>query len=180
MVLTPMLVLTLGLAGGDIVVDAKGSDSALGTPQQPVATLSKAVDLARKSHAKRILVRDGSYYVDSSLMLDSRDNGLTIEATPNSHPWIIGGKLIPQTSVKPCTDQSILNRIIDKDARQSVREIDLRQIGVQSLDPVQPRGFPHPPAAAPEELFFGTRAGTLARWPNTSFAKIQSVTEPGT
>lgn len=174
-----MLALTLGMISGDIFVAPNGSDSAPGTAQQPVATLAKAVDQARIVHAKRIIVRTGAYYLNSSIELDSRDNGLTIEAAPNSHPWIIGGKLIPENAIQSCHDATILNRIIDKDARQSVREIDLRQIGIQGLDPVHPRGFPHAPDAAPEELFFGSQAGILARWPNTGFAKIQSVIEPG-
>jgi hypothetical protein len=92
---------------------------------------------------------------------------------------ILGGIEIPPSSVHPCTDDSVLGRIIDESVRPSIKEVDLGAIGITHLDPIQPRGFGRPPGPAPEELFLNYRAGILARWPNKGYAKIGKVTEPG-
>ena len=60
----------------------------------PVATLSRAVELAREHTGScRIVVGGGAYY-DVSIRLDERDSGLTIEAAEGETPVLYGGRRI--------------------------------------------------------------------------------------
>ena len=77
-------------------------------------------------------------------------------------------------------DPAITARIISTDARQHVRQIDLHAFGLTKLDPILPRGFPHPVRPPPPELFCDGKPMTLARWPNDGFVKTGPTIGPGT
>jgi len=65
-------------APSTVFVDASAAPGGDGSPQRPAATLAQAVELARRQHAKHITLAPGNYF-DTSVTLDDRDNGLTIE-----------------------------------------------------------------------------------------------------
>jgi len=68
-----------------------GDDAAPGSADRPVATLHRALMLARAPQGpRRILVRGGDYY-DVSVQLGPVDAGLTIEAAPGERPVLYGG-----------------------------------------------------------------------------------------
>ncbi|MBD3182720.1 hypothetical protein GF312_10530 [Candidatus Poribacteria bacterium] len=59
--------------------------------------LQTAVNEARKigvSSPRRIVVKDGEYFLDKPVMLDNRDNGLVIEADSDAEPVFYGGREI--------------------------------------------------------------------------------------
>ncbi len=172
-------VLFAPLAQTDVVVSPQGLDTNPGTPARPVASLEEARDIARRNQIHRIVLRDGRYRLRDSFELDGRDSGLTLLAAPGAHPLLVGGIDIPVAAIQDCKDPAVLNRIIDPLARRVVKEVDLKALGIQHLDPIQDRGFPHSPSASPEELFFFSRPGTLARWPNYGYAKVGKVIDPG-
>jgi hypothetical protein len=163
----------------EIVVSTTGSDSNPGTERLPIASLSAARDRARAAGIHAIVVRSGIYRLSRSLKLDEHDSGLTIRADRGARPQISGGIQIPISAVKPCSDNAALNRIIDADARASVVQVDLAALGIKTIPPIQPRGFPHSGITGPIELFSGDTPMTLARWPNQGYAKVGKVTEAG-
>lgn len=66
-----------------------------GSPQRPVATLKKGIDLTR-SHGdvkRRILVGDG-VYLDTHVQLAPGDSGLSIVADKDAQPAFYGGTCI--------------------------------------------------------------------------------------
>jgi hypothetical protein len=73
-----------------------GNDTNAGTKEKPLATLEAARDAARKADAgsRRIVVMPGEYFLAQPLVLDARDNGLTIEAEPAGKATLYGGKLV--------------------------------------------------------------------------------------
>ena len=82
--------------GADIYVSTHGDDSHTGAKDQPVATLTAARDGARKAGAgpHRIVVLPGDYFLEKTLELDTRDNGLTIEASATNSVVMYGGRLV--------------------------------------------------------------------------------------
>ena len=81
--------------GTTYYVDAsKGKDSNPGTMQSPFQTIEKALSASRSSSAATIILREGTFYLTNTLMLDHRDSGLTIQNFQNEEVWISGGKPI--------------------------------------------------------------------------------------
>lgn len=163
----------------EVYVSPEGSDRNAGTAQKPMATLDGARDRARATKCHLILVKAGEYRLTHSLTLDSHDDGLLIQPVKGARPKLLGGVPIPPSSVKPCSDQAILARIIEPPLRGTVKWVDLRRLGLGSVGPIQPRGFSQPPRPAPTELFADGSPMTLARWPNKGYTKVGTVTEPG-
>lgn len=81
------------VTGKTFIVAPSGSDSNQGTMTQPMATLEAARDAARKAKPgnHRIIVMAGEYYLAKPFELDSRDNGLTIEAETSGTVVLYGG-----------------------------------------------------------------------------------------
>ncbi len=77
-------------------VAPNGTDTDLGTKERPLATLEAARGVARKAGAgpHRIVVMPGEYFLAKPLELDSRDNGLTIEAEARGKATLYGGALV--------------------------------------------------------------------------------------
>ncbi len=82
--------------GATFVVAPDGNDGNPGTPEHPLATLEAARDAAREAGAgpRRIVVRPGEYFLTKTFELDSRDNGLTIEAAEGGNATFYGGVLV--------------------------------------------------------------------------------------
>jgi len=66
-------------SAADFHVAPKGNDTNAGTEEKPLAALEAARDAARKAGAgpHRIVVMTGDYFLEKTLELDARDNGLT-------------------------------------------------------------------------------------------------------
>ena len=73
-----------------------GKDSNPGTREQPMKTFEAARDAARDMEAAnhRIVILPGEYFLTKPFELDSRDNGLTIEAEQTGTVIINGGSLV--------------------------------------------------------------------------------------
>jgi len=89
----------------DIYVSAYGNDGWTGSLSEPngsktdgpLTTLKAAVEAARRLEAgaeKRIVLRQGDYYLDEPIVLDSRDSGLTIETAPKENATLHGGRIL--------------------------------------------------------------------------------------
>ncbi len=76
-----------------IYVSPSGNDAGAGTQSSPVLTLSHALDLARSSASKKIVLRGGKYY-GVGITLDQRDQGLQITNYQGETPILYGGKLV--------------------------------------------------------------------------------------
>jgi len=84
-------------SGVTLHVSPGGSDVGSGSEGQPLATLERARDVARKAESgkpPRIVVHSGSYYLASPLVLDSSDAGLVVEAATGDRAVLYGGRRI--------------------------------------------------------------------------------------
>lgn len=180
------------LAATDLYVAPNGRDNWSGrspalnaaSEDGPLATLEAARDTVRRlrqsgklSDGVTIWIRGGDYYRDTTFQLTSDDSGtpsapIVYRAYRSEKPRLIGGKQIP--AWKPVTDPAILERL-SENARFHVQQADLKALGLADFGMQTRRGFVGSPAPPPMELFFDARPMTLARWPNTGWARITSA-----
>lgn len=107
LILSAMLIIGISIgaccAETTFYVSPSGRDTSNGTFRAPFRTLGKAVQSARvhKSGGKtaRIVLRQGIYYPESTVALDARDSGLTIEGMKRENVVVSGGRVV--TGWKP-------------------------------------------------------------------------------
>lgn len=77
-------------------VAPNGQDANPGTREQPFKTLAAARDAAREAEGgpHRVVMTPGEYFLTETFDLDSRDNGLTIEAEESGKVTVYGGTLV--------------------------------------------------------------------------------------
>lgn len=187
-----------------IFVALDGNDSNSGTEKEPLATLTAARDMIRElknqnklaSGGAVVYIREGEYSFQEGLKLTKEDSG-TKEAPivyrnyPGEEVKFVGGANIPVDKFTKVTDESVLERIVDKNARSRIVCVDMFALGYTSLPELpwpgsysyykpmpQITGKTSPEAWAPELIIDGT-AMTVARYPNEDYLYIESVIEPG-
>lgn len=174
-----MLAWVACIAVDAIYVSSKGTDSAPGASSRPVATLARAVALARRSGAHRIVVRSGEYRLPATLDLTDADSGLTIEAAPGAPPLLTGSVRVPDAAWHRVVDADVQRRATELNPKAVVWEFSVANVPGATLTPFVPFGFSRPVAAGPSELFAQGQPLTLARWPNADFTKIKAIRELG-
>lgn len=165
-------------AQNEVIVSPNGSDRNPGTARLPIGSLNVARDRARAIGCHVIVVRAGRYRLYDSLKLDSHDSGLTIRAV-GGRAIVTGGIEVPKVAIESSLNESILDRVIDINARKAILKVDLGKLGITKVPAVEARGFPHSGIVGPMELFAGDTPMTIARWPNAGFAKVGKVDESG-
>ena len=80
--------------GKKIYVDpVRGSDDGRGDVKQPLRSLKAALLDSRKTMEPAVIIlRGGLYQLDSTLVLDNRDSGLSIINFPHEEPVLSGGR----------------------------------------------------------------------------------------
>jgi hypothetical protein len=161
-------------------VAANGSDSADGSKYRPFRTLKRACDAVRNFKESnggmlpkggvRILIGGGSYLIQETFTLTSRDSGtkeapVIYQAKPNQMPIFHGGIRIK--AWKPISDDKTRERL-EPSVRNRVLVADLKILGVKNWgDATAIRRRP--------ELFVDGQPQTLARWPNEGFVKTGEI-----
>lgn len=185
------LMISLHSTSQTIHVSKKGSDENPGTAERPVATLDKARDLLRTFKRNQanptqdlsVIVHNGSYDLQQSLILDQQDGGwkdhpVVWSAAKGETVSITGGKTIEGKKFKPVTDKKILDRI-PKEARKKIVSIDLHKEGIHQYGEHRQYGHSLPVIPSILELFVDGQPMTLARYPNKGAVKIGKVIDPG-
>lgn len=165
-----------------------GNDVALGTLEQPFATLEGARDAVRKLKRSGglprggvvIQVHEGEYAVRAPFRLESADSGteeapVVYRAAAGEQPRFAGG--VRLAGWRSVTDAEVLGRLPES-ARGKVMEAGLAEAGVTNVLPLalggfgSGRGFRTHPVM---ELYVDGRPMVLARWPNEGFVKTEEV-----
>jgi hypothetical protein len=175
-----LLALTIVTAaqGAIVHVSPTGDDGNSGAEARPFATLARARDEIRHGPIKRpitVIIHGGTYRQTATLELDARDSESQWQAAAGQQVRIDGGVRVDPKMFERLKDQQILQRLTAV-ARAHVLVADLSALGLQSMVnwPIQFRGAPEAP-----ELFFDDQRMQIARWPNTSWAAISNVFDPG-
>ncbi|MEI7502693.1 MAG: hypothetical protein WCJ61_05370, partial [Paludibacter sp.] len=77
-----------------------------------------------------------------------------------------GGKILNTKFFKSISDKNIKSRIISKESREKVLELDLKKAGITDLGEIKCIGFGRSAGIAPPQLFYNGNRMTLARYPN--------------
>ena len=191
-VLVILLLPYAALATVDVYVSPDGDNNQPGTREKPFQTLKRARQAVRQlrvspeepTETVTIWLEPGTYVFRETFALDQRDSGtaqhpVVYRASQPGRVRIIGGRDIPLSAVQPVTEAKILDRIIETPARQHVRQVDLRAIGVTDYGQMRPRGFRRPYINPGLELFINGCALQLARWPNEGVVPVGEVLDRG-
>lgn len=171
-----------------VFVSTHGNDTALGTQQDPLASVQEAfarVRSLRQQHqgdltkspasplgAVEILLEPGHYELQHSLALTSEDSGTAnapVVIRGLGHVTLSGGTPLIEWQ-EPPQDESRL----PASARPHVRVCDLHRIGLEPGE-WRPCRLHEPMSHAPMELFLGAERLKPARWPNEGWAIVEKI-----
>jgi hypothetical protein len=184
---TPCMAMDVNLTAAATNARESGQVSAPNqvTLTSPNLSLRDALSLLNKNKALvgsgidslNFILAAGTYRLTAPLVLSPdptwSSTPITITgATSGGRATITGSKLI--TGFTPVTDAASLARLPSA-SRGSVVVASLKSNGITDLGVRQRHGYNIPITPAPLEVFFRDAPMTLARWPNTGFAKIQSL-----
>jgi hypothetical protein len=156
-------------------VATNGNDSNLGSKNKPLATFEGAQKAILKFKSNKenklkpvtVYIRGGTYYRKYTFNINSKDFGynqasITYESYKNEKVIVTGGINLDKNKLTKVSDQGILNKIIDKNARSHILEYDLKADNIDYGNASQ--NIMNAP-----ELFFNNTPLTLARWPNDNY-----------
>ncbi|MDO5988796.1 T9SS type A sorting domain-containing protein [Flavivirga amylovorans] len=117
-----------GNAQTELYVATDGLDTNSGTIDNPLASLSFAVEKSRQTGAKTIWIRKGRYYYDETISLTSADNGLKISGYEDEKVIIDGGTLIEAGAFSSVTTDlggRIKSEVVGKVYSATINDSDL-------------------------------------------------------
>jgi hypothetical protein len=171
----------------EVFVSVNGDDANAGSRQRPFANLARARDELRTLRRRgvkgplAVTVLPGHYPVGQTLVLTAEDSGtasgpVVYRARDKGTVVFYGGATL--TGFAPVTDRAVLPRL-PADARDRVRQCNLKALGIHDYGQLQVRGFAQAPSPPTLELFVDRVPLTLARWPNEGFVGIEKLIQPG-
>ncbi|MCQ2456265.1 MAG: right-handed parallel beta-helix repeat-containing protein [Clostridia bacterium] len=142
-----------------LYVAEDGDDAAAGTKDAPIATLGAALDKAAGKGGAKIVLRGGSYEIDSPVKIGAEHSGtekspLIVTAEKGEVPMISAAKKIPASAFRKLTDEKMLARLTPE-ARENVLVADVKAFGITEFGEVKSA-----------HLFMNSVLLTLARYPN--------------
>ncbi len=167
----------------ELYVSKTGSDTkGDGTEKAPFASIQMARDTIRNLGGKlpaggiTVYVEGGEYKLNDSIAFTGADSGteespITYKAY-NGEVSFLGGTKLATDSFKKVEDKELLERIIDKNARNHIMQIDVAAQGVEVL-PLQTTSFTNAYMNSVNTAFYMN--GTLleeARWPNNDESEL--------
>ncbi len=173
----------------DLYISADGNDRGAGTRARPFATLERARDQIRSlkrtgklpQHGITVWLRGGVYRRTQTFKLEAEDSGtqaapIAYRAYPQEKVTLIGGRRV--SGFTPVRDGAILKRI-EKPCQDKILQLDLKALGITDYGKLIAHSYGSPIRPAPLELFFQDRPMTIARWPNTGWAKVGPIPRGG-
>lgn len=200
--------LSVNTAEKTILYVAKdGNDNNPGTIDSPFATIEKARDTIRSLKKSGelapggaiVYIRGGEYVITKGIKFNAEDSGtedapIVYRNYPDEVVDFVGAASIPWDAFEKVTDESVLERIVDKAARKNIYAANLFELGFTELpeqswpgpysywstinDYWEKMGIKKPQGVAPELIING-EAMTVARYPNNSQMEITEVVEDG-
>jgi hypothetical protein len=178
-----------------------GNDSSAGTEAAPFQSMDRARKAVREILEDQgasprnltVLFREGNYAVQQPVVFsepDSARRGARVEykAFPGETVVFFGGVSLPVTAFLPLSsDDPRAVSIIDGNARNRIRYVPLKALGITDYGTRSHHGFRVGPGSTPPmELFVNGQAMTPARWPNTGYVPMddslpleERVIDPG-
>lgn len=184
-----LLSLCIPVSAGEAVyyVAVDGSDTASGSIDAPLATLEKAVQLAKGTGAT-IYLRGGSYLITETVKLGSEHNGVSIRAYGDEKVTVTGTEALDSTWFKKVTDKAVLDRIVTTSAKDKIYAADLKANGITEYGSVQVVHFDveadgtyvQRNGSNTAMLYVNNKLQNIARYPNEGYLNIDEVVKEGT
>lgn len=161
--------------GQGIYVSPNGDDSAEGTYDSPLKTLSCALEKAREGEQKTIYMRGGVYPVSNTILMSDSYEGyapLRIRAYGNEKVVLNAGFDIPLSEMTPA-DSSFTSAIIDNPGNNKILQYSLKDAGITDYGELSVRGhLISEEHEAQAELSLNGKVQKLAGWPNDGFVGL--------
>ncbi|NPA35576.1 MAG: right-handed parallel beta-helix repeat-containing protein [Chlorobi bacterium] len=173
--LLPVMFLLISVWGHaaekEIFVSMKGNDSNDGSLNSPVATISRAVELAGNVQEDKVTIRllSGVYDLKETVTISNFRKDLTIAPQAGESVNITGGVRI--SGFRPVKKKLKGYHKLKKDVRKKVMYVDLKKFGIANPPGIKPRGFGFKIKPAGLMLFFNNEPMTIARWPNEGWTR---------
>lgn len=163
-----------------LYVAKDGSDSANGTIDAPFASLEKARDTVRAQNKPAVVnIRGGVYEVSESFALGAQDKDTVYRAYLDEEVVFTAANGLDYASFKPLSDEAIKNRIVDKNARDKVVSVSLKDLGITDYGSIHMSGFGYAAAPYSPTLMIDGTAMTIARYPNSDYLMTGNIIEAG-
>ncbi|MCD6597161.1 MAG: right-handed parallel beta-helix repeat-containing protein, partial [Bacteroidales bacterium] len=162
-------------------ISPDGDDLNSGSKNHSFATLERAKLAIKRNKNKPITIfmREGYYPLKKSFILTdeevSGDNPVLITSYPGEDVHLIGGRKI--NGFEALDEHSEAVQKIPLQFHKSIRQINLKGLGIEDYGEISSRGFGRAIQASGLELFFNGKPMTIARWPNEAWATIEDVPE---
>ncbi|GBG07978.1 hypothetical protein PAT3040_02543, partial [Paenibacillus agaridevorans] len=183
------------MEGAALFVSTFGSDSNSGTEEDPLLTLEGARDAIRTmkndgglpAGGITVYLREGVYERNATFELGEEDSGtadspIVYRSYPGETVRLTGGKELDHESFEPVSDQEVLGRIIDEEARGKVLQVNLPSLGITDYGQMSRHGYwkaNDVSLVPPMELYVDGQGMTLARWPNEGTVQMGEIIDPG-
>ncbi len=172
----------------EIFVSPEGNDSNPGTFDKPLATAERAIEVVRElknsgdSIQGSIIVtfRKGVYQINSTLEFGPEDRGIknspvVYQNYKDEEVIFSGGRIIQPEDFKPLTDKKVLDIIIDDKAKEQIKTVNLKELGIENYGKFRQHGFSIAIKPSPMELFIDSEPQIVARYPNQRKLPVSEV-----
>ncbi|MDY4975950.1 MAG: right-handed parallel beta-helix repeat-containing protein, partial [Clostridia bacterium] len=171
--------------GAVYYVATDGSDDNSGSIDAPFATIEKARDMIAAGELPEggatVYIRGGTYPVSNTISFTSQHSGqadkpIVYQAYPGEEVSFVGGKTLDTSKMKKVTDEALLNRLVDQNAKEHLMSINLGEQGVE-MTPLEPYGWGFS-SYNPTEIYMNGTKLKEARWPNDDKSQNLIQTTP--
>lgn len=182
----------LGKNGATLYVSPDGDDEENdGTFNKPFETIQRAKEAVRALKNEGlpeggvcVYIRGGVYRIEKGMTFGAEDSGeegkpITYRPYQNEKVELIGGIQLSVSDFKRVSDEEVLAKIYDRDARSCIYQYDLSKIKDFNYGSIY---FSNQSGNKPNELVVDGKMMTIARWPNMTaggndvFEKVSVVT----
>ena len=174
---------SLSVESETVYVSPVGDDNNSGSIDYPIKTLDKARELARSIDNPTIVLREGRYELDRSFVLNELDSNVIYKAYNNEKVIITGEKKLDNSCYYPVTDENILSRILDSNAKAALYEIDMKAMRIElskelMIGENRISGYSY--GKRNPIITIDDTMGQIAKWPDVGYAPIGSFFSNGT
>ena len=155
----------------ELFVSCNTKEKGTGSFEKPFGTIEEARDYIRCANGKEFTVNimGGRYFIHDTVRFDEKDKPTVYRAFDGEKVIFDGGVILDNSKLSKITDDSLKERIIEKDARDKIYEIDLSEYGFEPAE-YGVRGFRRMHRPSSNELFINGEAQRVSEYPKNDKA----------